>query len=95
MTPAPAPPAGTEVVPLRTVCATVVLPPVAAAASTSVGYGQQRTMVLRRESDEPEQKFIPTEMMVVGSTAGLAAAHTGMEQSRTPKPKFMFWQRHL
>lgn len=40
------------------------------------------------------QKFIPTEMMLDGLTGGLAAEHTGMEQSRTPKPKFMFLHRH-
>ena len=48
-----------------------------------------------RGGDEPEQKFIPTEMMADGSTGGLAAAQTGTEQSRTPKPKFMFLQRQM
>ena len=46
------------------------------------------------ERDEREQKLLPTEMIWVGSTGGLAAAHTEMEQSRTPKPKFMLLQRH-
>ena len=43
---------------------------------------------------EPEQKLFPTAMMLEGSTGGLSAAHTAMEQSRTPKPKFMFLHRH-
>ena len=47
------------------------------------------------EGDEPEQKFIPTEMIWLGSTGGFSAAHTGVEQSRTPKPKFMFLQRQM
>lgn len=47
-----------------------------------------------READEPEQKLFPTETMLDGSTGGLAAAQTGMEQSRTPKAKFMFLQMH-
>ena len=47
-----------------------------------------------RGMDEREQKLFPTEMMLLGSTGGLAAAHTGIEQSRTPKPKFMLAQRH-
>lgn len=69
--------AETAVVPVRTVCATVVVAePVVAAADTS------------------EQKSFPMEMMLLGSTGGLAAAHTGTEQSRTPKAKFMFLQRH-
>lgn len=85
MTPATAPPPGealdapaeTAVVPVRTVCAMVVVEePLAAAAWTC------------------EQKLFPTEMIWVGSTGGLAAAHTEMEQSRTPKPKFMLLQRH-
>ena len=93
MTPAIAPEAATEVVPARTVCATVEVAPLAAAASASMGYCQQRALVLKKDLDGPEQKFIPTEMMLVGSTGGLAAAHTAVEQSRTPKPKFMFLQR--
>lgn len=48
----------------------------------------------KRGLDEPEQKAIPTEMILDGLTGGLAAAHTGIEQSRTPKPKFMLLQRH-
>lgn len=43
--------------------------------------------------NEPEQKLFPTEMILVGSTGGFAAAHKAVEQSRTPKPKFMFLQR--
>ena len=113
MTPATAPPAldapaETAVVPVRTVCATVVEgEPLAAAAATSVGI-----VLLAREwpvgvlmernwcwggeggGNEPEQKLLPTEMIWVGSTGGLAAAQTTVEQSRTPKPKFMLRQRH-
>ena len=48
----------------------------------------------RGEEDERAQKPIPTEMICVGSTGGLAAAQSAMEQSRTPKPKFMFLHRH-
>lgn len=45
-------------------------------------------------ANERAQKLFPTLMACVGSTGGLAAAHTAMEQSRTPKLKFMFLQRH-
>lgn len=75
MTPATAPPAETAVVPVMTVCATVVVEPLLAAAWTS------------------EQKLFPTEMALDGSTP--AALHTAVEQSRTPKAKFMLLQRQV
>ena len=97
MTPTPAPPAPegpaeTAVVPERAVTTAVAVAPAPlAAAATSVKYRQHQVTIIRRRLNEPPQKLFPAEMIGAGSTP--AAVHTGVEQSRTPKPKSMFVQR--
>ena len=100
ITPAPAPAAEapeeaaeTAVVPDTAVTTAVAVEPLPlAAVATSVTYCQCWLWNVGG-AGEWTRKLFPTEMMLLGSTGGLAAAHTGIEQSRTPKPKFMLEQR--
>ena len=98
MTPAPAPvpddPAETAVVPVTAVSATVVVEPPLEPDATSMEYYQYPASISGKGIGERAQKLFPTLMILLGSTGGLAAAQTTVEQSRTPKPKSSFLQRH-